>query len=48
LAKYSKGLSSIVIDRIYEEYQTVNGELDYKSFLEFVLAMENKRAPSVI
>lgn len=25
LAKYSRGLSSIVIDRLYEEYQTVNG-----------------------
>ena len=25
LSKYSKGLSSIVIDRIFEEYPTVNG-----------------------
>jgi serine/threonine-protein phosphatase 2A regulatory subunit B'' len=33
LSKYSRGLSSIVIDRLYEEYQTVNGELDFKGFL---------------
>jgi serine/threonine-protein phosphatase 2A regulatory subunit B'' len=39
LAKYSRGLSAIVIDRLYEEYQTVNGEVDFKGFLEFVLAM---------
>ena len=39
LAKYSKGLTAIVIDRIYEEYQTYDGELDYQGFLEFVLAM---------
>lgn len=45
LSKYSKGLSSIVIDRIFEEYPTVNGEMDYKGFLEFVLAMDNKKAP---
>lgn len=48
LAKYSKGLSEIVIDRIYEEYQTVEGELDFRSFLEFVLAMENKKSPEAI
>ncbi len=33
LSKYSKGLSNIVIDRIFEEYPTVNGEMDYKGFL---------------
>ena len=33
LSKYSKGLSSIVIDRIFEEYPTINGEMDYKGFL---------------
>lgn len=45
LAKYSKGLTTIVIDRIYEEYQTYDGELDFQGFLEFVLAMENKKSP---
>lgn len=45
LSKYSKGLSNIVIDRIFEEYPTVSGKMDYKGFLEFVLAMENKKTP---
>ena len=48
LAKYSKGLTSIVIDRIYEEYQTYDGELDFQGFLEFVLAMENKKSPEAL
>jgi serine/threonine-protein phosphatase 2A regulatory subunit B'' len=33
LSKYSKGLSNIVIDRIFEEYPTVSGKMDYKGFL---------------
>jgi serine/threonine-protein phosphatase 2A regulatory subunit B'' len=37
-----------VIDRIFEEYPTTNGEMDYKGFLEFVLAMDNKKAPEAI
>jgi serine/threonine-protein phosphatase 2A regulatory subunit B'' len=48
LSKYSKGLSNIVIDRIFEEYPTVSGKMDYKGFLEFVLAMENKKTPEAI
>ena len=48
LSKYSKGLSSIVIDRIFEEYPTKSGKMDYKGFLEFVLAMENKKSPEAI
>ena len=48
LTKYSKGLTTIVIDRIYEEYQTYDGELDYQGFLEFVLAMENKKSPEAL
>jgi len=45
LMKYSPGLTSIFIDRIFEEYQTFEGEMDYKTFLDFVLAMENKKTP---
>jgi serine/threonine-protein phosphatase 2A regulatory subunit B'' len=40
--KYSWGLTSIFIDRVFEEFQTFEGEMDYKTFLDFVLAMENK------
>ena len=44
LIKYSSGLTSIFIDRIFEEYQTFEGEMDYKTFLDFVLAYENKKS----
>lgn len=46
--KYSPGLTNIFIDRIFEEYQTFEGEMDYKTFLDFVLAMENKKTPQAI
>jgi len=49
LCHYGHGmLSDIFIDRVFDEYQTYrdNGtgerEMDYKTFLDFVLAMENK------
>lgn len=45
LSKYSWGLTDIFIDRVFEEYQTFEGEMDYKTFLDFVLAMENKKTP---
>ncbi len=48
LAKYSPGLTDIFINRIFEEYQTFDGEMDYKTFLDFVLAMENKKTPQAI
>jgi serine/threonine-protein phosphatase 2A regulatory subunit B'' len=48
LAKYSPGLTKIFIDRVFEEYQTFEGEMDYKTFLDFVLAMENKKTPQAI
>jgi len=44
LGRFSWGLTDIYIDRIFEEYQTFEGEMDYKSFLDFVLAMENKKS----
>ena len=43
LSKYNWGLTNIVIDRVYEEYQTFENEMDYKTFLDFVLAIENKK-----
>jgi serine/threonine-protein phosphatase 2A regulatory subunit B'' len=44
LIRYPGGLSSIFVDRLFEEYQTFEGEMDYKTFLDFVLAMENKKS----
>jgi serine/threonine-protein phosphatase 2A regulatory subunit B'' len=43
LAKYSGGLTDVFVDRLFEEYQTFEGEMDYKTYLDFVLAMENKK-----
>jgi serine/threonine-protein phosphatase 2A regulatory subunit B'' len=48
LAKYSWGITSIVIDRVFEEYHTFNGEIDYKGFLDFVLAVDNKKTNQAI
>ena len=36
------------IERVFEEYLTYEGELDYKSYLDFVLAMENKKEPQAL
>ncbi|KRX07662.1 hypothetical protein PPERSA_11211 [Pseudocohnilembus persalinus] len=48
LSRYSWGLTDIFIDRVFEECQTFEGELDYKTFLDFVLAMENKKTPQAL
>mmetsp|Transcript_4916 Transcript_4916/g.9206 ORF Transcript_4916/g.9206 Transcript_4916/m.9206 type:complete len:447 (-) Transcript_4916:79-1419(-) len=42
-SRYSRGLTEFFINRLFEEYQTFEGEMDYKTFLDFVLAMENKK-----
>jgi Ca2+-binding EF-hand superfamily protein len=51
LKNYGHGtsmLTDVFIDRVFEEYQTYRDsetgeqEMDYKTFLDFVLAMENK------
>lgn len=44
LSRYSGGLTAVFVDRLYEEYQTFEGEMDYKTFLDFVLAMENRKS----
>jgi serine/threonine-protein phosphatase 2A regulatory subunit B'' len=33
------------VNRVFEEYQTYEGQMDYKAFLDFALAMENKKTP---
>ncbi len=45
LGKFNWGLTDIFIDRVFEEYQTFEGEMDYKTYLDFVIAMENKKTP---
>ena len=48
LIRYSPGLTSIFIDRIFEEYQRYENAIDFKQFIDFVLAMENKKDPASI
>eukprot|EP00743_Colponemidia_sp_Colp-15_P007803 GILK01008449.1.p1 GENE.GILK01008449.1~~GILK01008449.1.p1 ORF type:complete len:489 (-),score=106.96 GILK01008449.1:92-1462(-) len=46
LARFGSGmLTEVFIDRVFQEYQTYEGEMDYKTFLDFVLAMDNKKTP---
>lgn len=47
LKHYGSGmLTDVFIDRLYQECLTYDGEMDYKAYLDFVLAMENKKDPS--
>ena len=48
LIKFSHGLTSIFIDRIFEEYQKYENAIDFKQFIDFVLAMENRKHPASI
>jgi serine/threonine-protein phosphatase 2A regulatory subunit B'' len=46
LAKFGTGtLTDVFIDRVFQECLTYDGEVDYKTYLDFVLAMENKNEP---
>lgn len=46
LLGYGTGtLTSAFIDRIFEECLTYDGEMDYKTYLDFVLALENRHKP---
>jgi len=38
----------VFLERIYEECLTYEGELDYKSYLDFVLAYEYRQEPASI
>ncbi|XP_037707509.1 serine/threonine-protein phosphatase 2A regulatory subunit B'' subunit gamma-like isoform X2 [Drosophila subpulchrella] len=44
LSKYgSGGLTSIFLDRAFEVCRTYSGKMDYKTFLDFHFAMENRK-----
>jgi len=46
LGKYGTGtLTKVFIERVFQECLTYDGEMDYKTYLDFVLAMENKSDP---
>ena len=46
LLKYGTGtLTPAFIDRVFQECLTYEGEMDYKTYLDFVLALENRKEP---
>jgi len=49
LLKYGTGTHTpVFIRRIFQECLTYEGEMDYKTYLDFVLAMENKKEPQAL
>ena len=36
------------MERVFQECLTYEGEMDYKTYLDFVLAIENKREPAAL
>ena len=49
LARYGTGtLTNAFLDRVFQECLTYDGEMDYKTYLDFVLAMENRREPAAL
>ncbi|KAJ8883525.1 hypothetical protein PR048_015369 [Dryococelus australis] len=38
-------LTRVFLDRVFQECLTYDGEMDYKTYLDFVLAMENRHEP---
>jgi len=46
LKRFGTGtLTNIFLDRVFQECLTYEGEMDYKTYLDFVLALENKKEP---
>jgi len=46
LQRYGTGtLTPAFVERVFQECLTYEGEMDYKTYLDFVLAMENKKEP---
>ncbi|XP_064601702.1 serine/threonine-protein phosphatase 2A regulatory subunit B'' subunit gamma-like [Liolophura sinensis] len=44
LARYGTGtLTDVFLDRVFQECLTYDGEMDYKTYLDFVLALENRK-----
>ncbi|XP_066999650.1 serine/threonine-protein phosphatase 2A regulatory subunit B'' subunit gamma [Anabrus simplex] len=46
LSGYGTGtLTKVFMERVFQECLTYDGEMDYKTYLDFVLAMENRQEP---
>jgi serine/threonine-protein phosphatase 2A regulatory subunit B'' len=45
LLRYGHGsFTQVFVDRVFEECHTYDGKMDYKTFLDFVLAIENSKS----
>ena len=42
---YYSDIYLVFLERVFQECLTYEGEMDYKTYLDFVLAIENKREP---
>lgn len=46
LDRYGTGtLTGVFLERVFQECLTYEGEMDYKTYLDFVLALENRHEP---
>lgn len=44
--RYGTGtLTKVFLERVFQECLTYDGEMDYKTYLDFVLALENRHEP---
>jgi serine/threonine-protein phosphatase 2A regulatory subunit B'' len=49
LGRYGSGtLTDVFLERVFQECVTYGGEMDYKSYLDFVLALENRNEPQAL
>ena len=49
LSRYGTGtLTDVFLDRVFQECLTYDGEMDYKTYLDFVLALENRKEPQAL
>lgn len=46
VGRYGTGtLTGVFLNRVFQECLTYDGEMDYKTYLDFVLALENRKEP---
>lgn len=49
LGRYGSGtLTTVFLDRVFQECLTYEGEMDYKTYLDFILALENRKTPQAL
>ncbi|KAI8812582.1 hypothetical protein BJ742DRAFT_25243 [Cladochytrium replicatum] len=48
LSEYCPTMTSVFIDRVFQEHQTFRGQMDFGNFLDFVLAHENQDTPEAM